>query len=242
MASKVETMTAAKVLKELKTLGSESYRRILRNHGAKDPLLGVKIEELKKIVKRVRKDHELALGLFDSGVYDAQYLAGLIADEEKMTRKDLERWLRLANSRPICGTAVAWVAAESRFGRELGLAWIDSRKEDEAVAGWATLSALVSIEEDSNLDIAELKKLVARVEKTIHDQPDAVRYGMNGFVICVGCYVRSLTDVATETGERMGRIEVDMGDTACKVPHAPEYIRKVVKRGTVGNKRKTARC
>src|SRR6185436_14381963 len=149
-----------------------------RNHGAKDPLLGVKIEELKKIAKRAG-GHELALELYDSGVYDAQYLAGLMADAEKMTKKDLRRWVEKANSRPINGTAVAWVASESRFGRELALEWIDSRKEDTAIAGWATLGAIVSIQDDSDLDIAELKKLVARVEKTIHDRPDAVRHAMN---------------------------------------------------------------
>jgi len=175
-------------------------------------------------------------------VYDAQYLAGLMADAEKMTKKDLRRWVEKANSRPINGTAVAWVASESRFGRELALEWIDSRKEDTAIAGWATLGAIVSIQDDLDLDIAELKKLVARVEKTIHDRPDAVRHAMNLFVIGVGCYVRSLTELALRTGEKMGRISVDMGNTACQVPHAPDYIRKVEKRGTIGKKRKTARC
>jgi len=35
---------------------------------------------------------------------------------------------------------------------------------------------------------------------------------------------------------------VDVGGTACKVPHAPEYIRKVQARGAIGKKRKTAKC
>ena len=35
---------------------------------------------------------------------------------------------------------------------------------------------------------------------------------------------------------------VDMGDTACKVPFIPDYIRKVEARGTIGKKRKTVRC
>jgi len=239
---KAEAIGADEILKELEPLGTESFRRILRNHGAKDPLLGVKIEDLKKIVKRVRNDHDLALELYDSGVYDAQYLAGLIAVGDKMTRKDLKRWVDRANSKPICGTAVAWLAAESPFGWEVGLEWIDSKKEGTAIAGWSALSAIVSVEDDSNLDIAGVKKLIARVERTIEDQPDPVRYAMNLFVICVGCYVRDLKDLAIKTGERMGRISVDMGDTACQVPQIPEYIRKVEKRGTIGKKKKTARC
>lgn len=32
-----------------------------------------------------------------------------------------------------------------------------------------------------------------------------------------------------------------MGDTACKVPFAPDYI-KVQDRGVIGKKKKTAKC
>src|SRR5215213_11447368 len=118
-------MTAAKIVDELRPLGAESYKKVLLNHGVKEPVLGVEIESLQKIRKRAGKDHALALGLYDTGIYDAQYLAGLIADENRMTPKDLRHWLATANSATLCGTAVAWVAAESPHGRTLALEWID---------------------------------------------------------------------------------------------------------------------
>ena len=65
---------------------------------------------------------------------------------------------------------------------------------------------------------------------------------MNGFVIGVGCYVAPLSELALQTAEAIGKVECDMGDTACKVPFAPDYIRKVKQRGTIGKKRKTAKC
>lgn len=235
-------MTATEIIKELKPLGSEGYRKILRNHGIAEPMLGVKIEELKKIQKRVKKDYQLALDLYDTGIYDAMYLAGLIADETKMTKKDLQRWLDNANCDAVCGSVVSWVAAESKHGHELALKWIDSKKERVAQTGWTTLSSLVSVTEDADLDVAELKQLLNRVQQTIHKQPNYVRYAMNGFVIAVGCYVKSLTDLAMKTAEKIGRVTVDMGNTACRVPSAPEYIRKVQTRGTIGKKRKAARC
>jgi hypothetical protein len=53
------------------------------------------------------------------------YLAGLIADESKMTQKDLRRWVNGATvPNAICGSAVAWVTAESNHARELALEWI----------------------------------------------------------------------------------------------------------------------
>ena len=74
-------MTTEQVMKELEKKGSESIRKIFKNHGNSGPMYGVKVADLKVIQKKVKKDHELAMGLFATGNYDAMYLAGLIADE-----------------------------------------------------------------------------------------------------------------------------------------------------------------
>ena len=65
---------------------------------------------------------------------------------------------------------------------------------------------------------------------------------MNGFVIAVGCYVKPLTDRAIATGAKLGTVKVDMGGTACKVPSVAESIQKIRARGTLGKKRKSAKC
>lgn len=240
--SGVFNMTAAEIVKALEPLGRDSYKKVLLNHAVNEPVFGVKIEELKKYQKRIKKDYQLALDLYDTGIYDAQYLAGLIADEARMTKKDLTQWLAKCNSTPLCGTTVAWIAAESKHGRELALEWIDSKKDNVAQTGWATLSSLVAITDDVDLDLAELKRLLKRVEQTIHQQPNLARHAMNRFVIAVGTYVPALTDLAIAAGKKIGKVSVDMGKTECKVPSAPEYIGKAQQRGVIGKKRTTARC
>src|SRR4051812_46404052 len=186
------TMTAEALVEQLKPLGKDSYKKVLLNHGIKEPLFGVKIEDLKKIQKRVKKDYQLALDLYDTGIYDAMYLAGLIADDPLMSKKDLQNWVRKANCPALTEYTVPWVAAESPHGLELAREWIESRKEGVAAAGWATLSSLVGIKPDADLDLAELERLLERVRQTIHQQPNRVRHTMNCFVIAVGCYVREL--------------------------------------------------
>lgn len=235
-------MTAKEIVSELKALGSESYKHSLRNHGISEPFYGVKIEDMKKIQKKVKKDYKLSLELYDTGIHDAMYLAGLIADERKMTKNDLRRWAKAASSEMISGYTVPWVAAESDHGRELALEWIESEVELIAASGWATLAGLVALKDDADLDLLELKRLLKRVEKTIHLAPNRVRYVMNSFVIALGSYVKSLTDLALETAARIGPVSVDMSGTACKVPFAPDYIKKVQTRGAIGKKRKTIRC
>ena len=235
-------MTAAEIVEQLKPLGQESYRKVLRNHGTPEPFFGVKIEDMKaKFVKPIKKDYQLALDLFDTGIYDAMYLAGLIADETKMTRKDLQHWVENAKAGGIAEYTVPWVASESNHGWDLAREWIESDNESIAASGWATLSSLVAVKDDAELNIPELKRLLHRVQKTIHKRPNRVRYVMNNFVIAIGGYVKPLSEAALQAAAKIGPVECEMVG-ACKMPDAVEYIGKLKARGNLGKKRKSARC
>ena len=229
-------------MKDLEKKGSDPIRKILKNHGANEPLYGVKVADLKVIQKKVKKDHQLAMELFSTGNYDAMYLAGLIADESKMSKKDIQQWAERSTSNGISEYTVAWVAAESDHGWELGMQWIDSPKENIASAGWNTLSGVIAMKPDNELDIATIKKLLQRIVKEIHGAPNRVRYTMNGFVIGVGGYIKELTKEAIETSKKVGDVYVDMGGTACKVPAASDYIKRMEAKGYIGRKKKTVKC
>ncbi len=235
-------MSAEEIVEELRGFGKESIKKVLLNHGIKEPFFGVKIEDMKKIQKRVKKDYQLSLDLYNTGIYDAMYLAGLIADDMKMTKSDLQNWVVKANNSGLSESTVPWVAAEGNFGHELALEWIESSEESVASSGWSTLSCLISLKDDSDLNMEELKQLLHRVETTIHDQPNRVRSVMNSFVIAVGSYVAPLTETAIQTAERIGKVYVNVGNTACKVAFAPEYIMKAKDRESIGKKRKTVKC
>ena len=235
-------MTKDEVMAELKGYGNEGTKKVFLNHGAKEPFYGVKVQDLKKIVKKVKKNHILSIELFDTGNSDAMYLAGLIADEDKITKDDLQKWAEGAYWYMISEYTVPWVAAESKYGLELASEWINSEKENIASSGWATLSSLATTIPDPDLDLLLFEKHLDRVEDNIHHSQNRVRYTMNGFVIAVGASIPSLTDKAVNIGEKIGKVEVNMGGTSCKVPLATEYIKKVIDKGRLGVKRKGARC
>lgn len=236
-------MTKDEVMAELKAMGNAQAVKTFANHGAPvENMYGVRISDLKTIVKKVKKNHELSLELYRTGNCDAMYLAGLIADEKRISKDELREWARLANWQMIAEYTVAWVAAESPHGWELGLEWIESPDERVQTAGWNTLSSVLSLRPDEQVDVAKVSELLDRVEKTIHQSLNRVRYTMNGFVIAAGGFVPLLTDKAIAMGERIGKVRVDMGGTACKVPSSPDYLRKMVQMEAVGKKKKMARC
>lgn len=235
-------MTLDDVMADLQAHGSEQTKKTLMRHGAREPFFGVKVEHLKTIVKKVKRDHALALALYDTGNTDAMYLAAFLCDPEKMTKPQLNKWVKAAYWHYLSCYTVAWAAAESRFGRELALEWMDSKKEQIASAGWSTYSSLLSIKPDDELDHDEIVGLLERIERDIHTAPNRVKYVMNGFVISVGSFVPALAARAKATAKAVGKVTVDMGDTDCKVPDACAYIEKVASSGRQGKKRKSVMC
>src|ERR1700749_5009707 len=172
-------MNVESIMAELKAKGSENIKKILLKHGVKEPFFGVKVEHLKTIQKKIKKDHQLAKDLYATGNADAMYLAGLIADDAQMSKDDLRLWSDQALSNNIGEYTVPGVASEGNHGFELALEWIDSPEERIAATGWSTLSNLVSLKPDNELDIPALKSLLERVVKTIHTSPNRVRQTMN---------------------------------------------------------------
>ena len=234
-------MTATEVVADLKKFATAQTKKMWMTHGAQEPCLGVKVEDMKKIQKRGKMDYALALELYDTGIADAMYLAGLIADDAKMTKKDLQKWVENATWNMVGEYTVPWVASSSPHGREVALKWIDSKDEAIASSGWGTYSSLVAIKEDADLDLAEIKTLLQRVAKSIHQQPNRVKYVMNGFVIAVACHVKPLHKLAVDTAKGIGKIAVDLVG-ACKIPYAPDYIKKFEARSAIGKKRKSPKC
>ena len=235
-------MTVDEVMSQLEAYGSPTIKNILLKHGVKEPFFGVKVGDLKVIEKKIKKDYDLALDLFKTGNADAMYLAGLIADDARMTKDDLQAWVEMAVSANISEYTVPWVCAASNFGFELGTEWIYSDLEHIATAGWNTLAGLTALKQDDELDLDAYRALIGRIEKTIHSSKNRERYSMNSFLITVGSSVPALTNLAKEAATRIGLVMVDMNGTSCKVPNVIDYITKVESKGKLGKKKKTLKC
>ena len=135
-----------------------------------------------------------------------------------------------------------WVASAGLHGREMALQWMESKDETIATAGWQTYSSIVAISDDADLDLAEIKSLLQRAAKAIHQQPDRVKWAMNGFVIAIACYVKPLHRSRSKPPTASGRIAVAPAGKCSTIPFAPESIKKVEARSAIGKKRKSPKC
>ncbi|QUI22377.1 DNA alkylation repair protein [Vallitalea pronyensis] len=238
-------MKIHEVMTELELMGTEQTRKIYRNHGCKGPLFGVKIGDLKKLVKKIKKDHELGLELFKTGNYDAMYLAHYIVEPKKMTKALLDEWLFATTGYMINEYAVSNVAAESSVALPCIHDWIKAEGEDNGykrAAAYSTYANYISVTPNEQLDMDEIRQLINHIKENIHDEENRVRYTMNNFVISVGAYIPTLSEEAIAIAEEIGKVNVYMGKTSCKVPVASESIMKIKDMGRLGKKRKKVIC
>jgi 3-methyladenine DNA glycosylase AlkD len=235
-------MTLDDVMHELAAKASAATKKTYQRHGAPEPLFGVRIGDLKPLQKKLKGQQDLAIELYATKNSDAMYLAGLIADGSKMSRKQLDKWAAGATWHMIAGCTVAWVAAEHPQAVEIACKWIDSPREMTATAGWATLAAVAATVPDTDLPLEVFRQLLDRAAMTLKTAPNRVRYAMNNFIISCGTYVAPLGEQAIATARCIGVVEVDMGKTDCQVPDAESYILKSRRGAPVAPKRKTVRC
>ena len=233
----------AEVMDALKQKGNPQRIKLFIKHGApEDKMFGVSVADMKVIAKTIKGEQDLAYELYDTGNSDAMYLAGMVANGALMSKKQLDGWAKSSNWQMISEYTVPWVATESDHARALALKWIKSKKELVAASGWNTYSGYITVTADDQLDMDEIKGLLKQVEDGIDSADNRVKYTMNGFVIAVGCYVVPLMKEAKATAKKLGKVDVEMHGTSCKVPLATEYIEKVEKMGRAGKKRKTIKC
>ncbi|HYL84251.1 MAG TPA: DNA alkylation repair protein [Candidatus Angelobacter sp.] len=232
------------IMSTLKKKGRENTRAIYARHGMPvERTFGASTADVKAIAKTIKGDQALALELYKTGMMEAMYLAGMVADGSQMTRKQLEEWCEGAiGLRMISEYTVPWVTVESPHARDLAMQWIKSKNEHVASTGWCTYAGLLSLRPDEALDLAEIEKLLGTVVKDIDGAQNRVRYTMNNFVIATGSYVKPLLKQAKGAAKQIGDVSVAMGETSCQVPLAAAAIVKVEAAGRAGQKRKTIRC
>ncbi len=216
-------MSHAEAMAALEKAGSAQTRKTYARHGVEQLMFGVSFATLKTLYKRIGIDHELALALWDTGNFDARNLAVKVVDPARMSSADLDRWAK-ARTASMCHGYVAHLAAEGPHGRAKADVWLASTDESLRCCAWLLVAAM-AMKNEATPD-AWFAARLAEIEKTIRTAPNGQRESMNHAVIGIGCRNASLRKAATAAAKRIGKVEVDHGDTACKTPDAAQYIDK----------------
>jgi 3-methyladenine DNA glycosylase AlkD len=219
-------MEFAAVVRELEKSGSAQTRKTYARHGIGPYMYGVSYAKLGEMKKKIKVDQALAEKLWATGNHDCRELAAMILDPTQVKKSTLNAWAKESDSRCACSRLARAVAA-TPYAVELASKWCASKTERENWAGWTTIAEL-AVAAEPNDDLDEMfAACVPVIEKNLQSSPNYTRYVMNGALIAIGGRTPSLKKLALAAAKKIGHVEVDHGDTACKTPVATEYIAKI---------------
>ena len=186
---------------------------------------GIGLTRLRKLAKQVGRDHDLALELWRSDVYDARVIGVLIDEPKKMTREQAESQVEhlrhgmLAHVYCSCGAPLSKVS----FASSLAVEWRDSEDPMRRRCAYLLLYELGK-KKSKALDDAYFEAFLKRIESDIRDEENWVRDAMNASLLTVGRRNGHLHGRALATARAISPVEVDYGDTGCQVPDVEKHL------------------
>jgi 3-methyladenine DNA glycosylase AlkD len=193
----------AEVLRSLERRGTRRIREEMRTrYGIIAPkAFGVRVGEIQQVAKKVGRDHELALALWETGWYEARMLCAYVDDPARVTAAQMDRWARDFDNWGITDTlCFALFDRTPHAWKKVG-PW--SRRQDEFVkrAAFALLASLGVHDKQSGDE--PFHRSLKLIERGAFDERNFVKKGVSWALRVVGRRSRALHPAAVELARRL---------------------------------------
>jgi 3-methyladenine DNA glycosylase AlkD len=168
--------------------------------------LGLAVPTLRALAKEFGRDHELALALWDTGIPDAQMLAGMVAEPAKLTVEQMDHWVAGMRAWDVCDQACTNAFVKSPLAWDAIPRWAAREAEFEKRAGF-TLLAVAAVHQKRRPDADFLARLPL-IEAAAGDERNFVKKAVNWALRQIGKRSQALREPALTVSERLcGRDE-----------------------------------
>jgi 3-methyladenine DNA glycosylase AlkD len=219
-------MTVKEALKELKALGDEKVRKLNTKSGAGGNQFGVSLGDIRKLAKKIKTNHELALSLWDTGNVDAQFLATLLIQPKKLSAQEMDRIVRSVSFVRAADWLIAYVVRQHPDKEALRQDWMAADDRWAARAGWDLTAERVGKSPDG-LDVPAL---LDRIEAEMANAKPEVQWTMNNTLATIGIHFPKHRKRAIAIGEKLGIYRDYPVSKGCTSPFAPIWINFMVSR------------
>ena len=220
-------MNLQEAMQQIQEMGTAQNRKVYTRHGVSENMFGVSFANQNKLAKAIKRDHGLAFELWATGNHDARILATMVADPAQADDALLESWVKDLDSYVITDAFSGFVGKTS-LAFDKAEEWSASGQEWPGRAGWHLVAHLAM--KDQALPNDYFAAHLSTVEAQIHTRKNRVKDAMNNALIAIGIRNGELEAPALAAAARIGKVEVDHGQTGCKTPDAADYIRRTLTR------------
>lgn len=212
-------MKVEAILEDLNSLGDSRAIAAWKKLGMDTSrFYGVGLTRIRDYAKRLRKNHALAIALWDSGIFDARVLATFVADPSLASEELLDRWATESTYWMLTDKLVSELAVKTPYARARVEAWTRSPDDHVRRAGWSLLDTLAKT--DKSLADALFLPYLAAIQRRLQHEENWVKEAMNNALIAIGTRNTALNRSALAVATALGRVHVDYGDTSCQTPDA----------------------
>jgi len=219
-------ITLEEILKQLETLGDEKRRAYNTKNGAGDKQFGVKLGDIKKLAKKIKTNHELALSLWETENIDARLLATFIIKPNELSIKEMDKLVQSVKFNQVADWLNAYVVKNHPEKEALRQRWMTSNQPMAARAGW-NLTASRVVRDPEGL---ELSAILDRIEVEMGSAASEVQWTMNSTLAEIGIHFSKHRKRALAIGEKLGVYRDYPVSKGCTSPFAPIWINEMVKR------------
>ncbi len=117
--------------------------------------LGIYHKELKMIAKEIGNDNELALQLFDSGIYEGRLLCSKMFKPKDVTEQLMEKWVKTFDNWEVCDSFSMGLFSKSKFALAKILEWTERKREFEKRAGFTIMASFCMADKTSKNELFE---------------------------------------------------------------------------------------
>lgn len=189
---KKETKLIITELKKLKNLNNLAG---MARYGINtENAMGISIKELRKIANKYSKNHDLALELWNTEIHEARILATIIDDPDKVTKKQMNAWVKDFNSWDLCDQCCNNLFRKIKFLNSTIIEWVKSRKEFERRAGFVLIA--VQAVHHKNLTNEDFRKYFSLIVKYATDERNYVKKAVNWALRQIGKRNKKLNEEA----------------------------------------------
>jgi len=137
-------MEYGEVMARLRALANTDNVAGMARYGItpKTEVLGISVYTVRDIAKAIKRDHALAMRLWDSGVHEARLLAGMIADPAQMTPGEMDSWAMTFDSWDIVDQTCSNLFDRTPFAHQKACEWAARDEEFVKRAGYVMMAAL----------------------------------------------------------------------------------------------------
>jgi 3-methyladenine DNA glycosylase AlkD len=199
-------MNLNEILKKLESMANpESVKGMARFGIRSENAYGISIPDLRQLAKQIGTNHDLALGLWSSGIHEARILAGMMDDPAAVTEDQLERWVADFDSWDLCDQCCSNLFDKTPYAYRKAIEWSKRKQEYVKRAGFVLMAVLAV--HDKKAGDRQFLRFLPVIKREATDARNFVKKAVNWALRQIGKRNRTLNQAAIEVGKEIRSID-----------------------------------